>query len=65
GSSSGTVPLFRDPQNAQTDTSELHRITVEIHRNIPVKGSVTELQRDILNPEDVIIKRRDGKLLIL
>ncbi|KYQ54056.1 hypothetical protein ALC60_10703 [Trachymyrmex zeteki] len=64
GSPSGTVPLFRGPQNAQIDTSELRRIKVDIHRNIPVKGPVTELERDILNPEDVIVKRREGKLLI-
>ncbi|KYN33074.1 hypothetical protein ALC56_12708, partial [Trachymyrmex septentrionalis] len=64
GSTSGTVPLFRGPQNAQIDTSELRRIKVDIHRNIPVKGPVTELERDILNPEDVIVKRREGKLLI-
>ncbi|XP_018406044.1 PREDICTED: U1 small nuclear ribonucleoprotein 70 kDa-like [Cyphomyrmex costatus] len=61
GSSSGTIPLFRGPQNAQIDTSELRRIKVDIHRNIPAKGPVTELQRDILNPEDVIVKRRDGE----
>jgi len=42
---------------------ELHRIKVNIHRNIPVKGPVTELQRDIVNPEDVIVKRREGKIL--
>ncbi|KYN39725.1 hypothetical protein ALC56_05885 [Trachymyrmex septentrionalis] len=61
GSTSGTVPLFRGPQNAQIDTSELRRIKVDIHRNIPVKGPVTELERDILNPEDVIVKRREGE----
>ncbi|XP_018351287.1 PREDICTED: serine/threonine-protein kinase fray2, partial [Trachymyrmex septentrionalis] len=60
GSTSGTVPLFRGPQNAQIDTSELRRIKVDIHRNIPVKGPVTELERDILNPEDVIVKRREA-----
>ncbi|XP_018378485.1 PREDICTED: serine/threonine-protein kinase fray2-like isoform X3 [Trachymyrmex cornetzi] len=61
GSTSRTVPLFRGPQNAQIDTSELRRIKVDIHRNIPVKGPVTELERDILNPEDVIVKRREGE----
>lgn len=44
---------------------ELRRIKVDIHRNIPVKGLVTtELQREILNPEDVIVKRREGKMLL-
>jgi len=42
---------------------ELRRIKVDIHRNISVKGPVTELQRDIVNPEDVIVKRREGKML--
>ncbi|KAL6264393.1 hypothetical protein P5V15_004502 [Pogonomyrmex californicus] len=61
GHTSGTVPLFRGPQNAQINTTELRRIKVDIHRNIPVKGPVPELQRDILNPEDVIVKRREGE----
>jgi len=56
--------LFRGPQNAQINTMELRRIKVDIHRNIPVKGPVTELQRDIVNPEDVIVKRREGKMLL-
>ncbi|XP_077265958.1 uncharacterized protein LOC143899503 [Temnothorax americanus] len=58
---SGTVPLFRGPQNAQINTRELRRIKVDIHRNIPVQGPVPELERDILNPEDVIVKRRKGE----
>lgn len=56
--------MFRGPQNAQINSMELHRIKVDIHRNIPVKGPVAELQRDILNPEDVIVKRREGKMLL-
>ncbi|XP_024879340.1 uncharacterized protein LOC112459468 [Temnothorax curvispinosus] len=60
---SGTVPLFRGPQNAQINTMELRRIKVDIHRNIPIQGPVPELKRDILNPEDVIVKRREGKIL--
>ncbi|XP_018045753.1 PREDICTED: zinc finger CCCH domain-containing protein 13-like isoform X1 [Atta colombica] len=60
-STNGIVPLFRGPQNAQIDTSELRRIKVDIHRNIPAKGPVTELERAILNPEDVIVKRREGE----
>jgi len=55
--------LFRGPQNAQINTMELRRIKVDIHRNIPVRGPFTELQRDIVNPEDVIVKRREGKIL--
>ncbi|KAL0126620.1 hypothetical protein PUN28_005169 [Cardiocondyla obscurior] len=63
-STSGTVPQFTGPQNAEIDIAELRRIKVDIHRNIPAKEPVvTELQRDILNPDDVIIKRRAGKIL--
>lgn len=44
---------------------ELRRIKVDIHRNISAKGPVTsDLERDILNPEDVIVKRREGKMLL-
>jgi len=55
--------LFRGPENAQINTMELRRIKVKIYRNISVKESVAELQRDIVEPEDVIIKRRAGKIL--
>ncbi|EFN76632.1 hypothetical protein EAI_07167 [Harpegnathos saltator] len=62
-SASGAVPLFKGPEGTQISTAELRRIKVDIRRNIPAKGQVTELQRDILNPEDVILKRREGKTL--
>lgn len=62
GSKSGTVPLFKGPEGTQFSTTELRRIKVDIHRNIPAKEPVTELQRDIINPEDVILKRREGKI---
>ncbi|XP_067211021.1 uncharacterized protein [Linepithema humile] len=59
GSSSGAVPLFKDAQGIQISTTELRRIKVDIRRNIPAKGSISELERDILNPEDVVVKRRE------
>lgn len=57
------VPLFRGPENAHINVMELCQIKVDIHRNIPIKGPITELERDILNPEDVIVKRREGKII--
>lgn len=60
---SGKTPLFKGHEGPQISTSELRRIKVDIHRNIPVQGKVNELQRDIINPEDVTIIRRRGKLL--
>ncbi|XP_026823655.1 uncharacterized protein DDB_G0283697 isoform X2 [Ooceraea biroi] len=63
GSTSGTVPLFKGPEGplVKITTTELRRIKVDIRRNIPEKGPITELKRDILDPEDVIVKRRDDE----
>ncbi|XP_029159685.1 uncharacterized protein LOC114931712 isoform X1 [Nylanderia fulva] len=62
GSTSGSLPLFKGPEGIQISTTELCRIKVDIHRNILTKGPiVTELQRSILNAEDVVLKRRDGE----
>ncbi|XP_035730640.1 female-specific protein transformer-like isoform X1 [Vespa mandarinia] len=58
--SCGTTSLFKGPEGIQISEKELHCIKVDIHRNIPVKGQISELQRDIINPEDVIIIRRSG-----
>ncbi|XP_014483787.1 PREDICTED: RNA-binding protein 25-like [Dinoponera quadriceps] len=61
GSASGAVPLFKGPEGAQFNIKDLRQIEVNIRRNILVKGPVTELQRDILDPEDVILERREGE----
>lgn len=63
GSTSGTVPLFKGPEGIQISTTELRRIKVDIRRNIPTKGPIPELQRSILNAEEVVLKRREGKIL--
>ncbi|XP_043684415.1 female-specific protein transformer-like [Vespula pensylvanica] len=57
----GSTSLFKGPEGTQISEKELHCIKVDIHRNIPVKGQISELQRDIINPEDVIIIRRSGE----
>ncbi|KAM0733428.1 hypothetical protein ACS0PU_012977 [Formica fusca] len=61
GSTSGTVPLFKGPEGIQISTTELRRIKVDIRRNIPTKGPIPELQRSILNAEEVVLKRREGE----
>ncbi|XP_072743505.1 feminizer isoform X2 [Anoplolepis gracilipes] len=61
GSASGAGPLFKGPEGIQISTTELRRIKVDIHRNIPIKGPISELQRSILDPEDVVLKRREGE----
>lgn len=56
--------MFKGPESTPISTMELRRIKVDIRRNIPAQASVTELHRDIVAPEDVIVKRRDGKIYI-
>ncbi|XP_043254371.1 serine/threonine-protein kinase fray2-like [Colletes gigas] len=60
-SSEGTTPLFKGPEGTKISITELRKIKVNIHRNIPGKSSPSELQRDIINPEDVVLKRRAGE----
>lgn len=61
--SDGTTPLFKGPEGTQVSAAELRRIKVDIHRNVPGKATTDDLQRDIINPEDVLVKRREGKML--
>ncbi|XP_078045403.1 feminizer [Augochlora pura] len=60
-SADGKVPLFKGPEGTKISAVELRRIKVDIHRNIPGKSTGSELLRDIINPEDVIVKRRAGE----
>lgn len=63
--SSTKKSIFKNPGGTQIDSSELRKIKVDIHRNIPVNGAATiKLERDIINPEDVVVKRRDGFSLL-
>lgn len=57
--------MFKGPEGTPINSTELRRIKVDIRRNIPIKGPIPEIKRDIRNPDDVIISRRDGKLLHL
>ncbi|XP_025267637.1 uncharacterized protein DDB_G0284459 isoform X2 [Camponotus floridanus] len=61
GSTSGTIPLFKGFEGIQINTKDLRRIKVIISRNIPVNDPIPDLQRNIINAEDVILKRREGE----
>ncbi|XP_020299176.1 U1 small nuclear ribonucleoprotein 70 kDa-like [Pseudomyrmex gracilis] len=54
-------PWFNGPKDQPINRKELRRIKVDIRRNIPVKGPIPEIKRDILNPDDVVISRRNGE----
>ncbi|XP_033228864.1 peptidyl-prolyl cis-trans isomerase G-like [Belonocnema kinseyi] len=58
-SAGGNIPLFAGPEELKFNKTELRSIKVDIHRNIP-EGMATycELQRDIINLEEVKLKRR-------
>nr|QEK21877.1 feminizer male variant [Frieseomelitta varia] len=58
--SDGTTPLFKGPEGTQVSIVELRSIKVDIHRNVPGKATTDELQRAIVNPEDVQVMRREG-----
>nr|ABW36155.1 complementary sex determiner [Apis dorsata] len=62
--SSHGISLFRRPEGTQINATELRKIKIDIHRVLPGKPTTTttdELKRDIINPEDVMLKRRTGE----
>ncbi|XP_076680306.1 uncharacterized protein LOC143375259 isoform X2 [Andrena cerasifolii] len=59
--SSDTTPLFKGPEGTKISSTELRKIKVDIHRNIPGRAATHELKRDVLNKEDVVLKRRAGE----
>nr|ABV58868.1 complementary sex determiner [Apis cerana] len=61
--SSDDTSLFRGPEGTQISATELRKIKVDIHRVLPGKPTTTtdEVKRDIINPEDVMVKRRTGE----
>nr|ABW36153.1 complementary sex determiner [Apis dorsata] len=61
--SSNGISLFRG-SGTQINATELRKIKVDIHRVLPGKpttATTDELKRDIINPEDVMLKRRTGE----
>nr|CAD7427304.1 unnamed protein product [Timema monikensis] len=52
----GERPVFRGPEGSGFDISELKKISVDIRRNLP--GSSVTVERNIINPEDVVLVRR-------
>lgn len=61
-SSSTNDRLFKGPEGTNIDIEELRRIKVDIHRNLTTTETSHELQREILDAEDVKLKRRQGNL---
>ncbi|XP_076686820.1 uncharacterized protein LOC143378757 [Andrena cerasifolii] len=59
--SSGTTPLFKRSEGTKINSTELRKIKVDIHRNIPGRVATSKLKRDIPNKEDVVVKRRAGE----
>nr|ABV56222.1 complementary sex determiner [Apis mellifera] len=53
----------KGPEGIQINATELQKIKLEIHRDLPGKSTTTtvEVKRDIINPEDVILIRRTGE----
>ncbi|PSN34486.1 hypothetical protein C0J52_07558 [Blattella germanica] len=51
-------PVFRGPEGSGFDLTDLKKITMVIRRNPPVE--MVPIERNILNPEDVVLKRRPG-----
>nr|CAD7195526.1 unnamed protein product [Timema douglasi] len=54
----GERPVFRGPEGSGFDINELKKISVDIRRNLP--GSSVTVERNIINPEDVVLVRRPG-----
>lgn len=62
----GNKPLFNGPKEApKVDQNELRQVVVNIHRKIPAPATETsEIRRDIVNHEEITLKRRDGNLVL-
>nr|ABW36158.1 complementary sex determiner [Apis dorsata] len=65
---SNTSKIFilseKGSEGTQINATELRKIKVDIHRVLPGKpttATTDELKRDIINPEDVMLKRRTGE----
>ena len=64
-STDGRTPIFKGSSGMKMISSlELRSIKVDIHRNISgATDAKSELQREIVNPEEVILKRREGNVI--
>ncbi|XP_015186455.1 PREDICTED: uncharacterized protein DDB_G0283697-like isoform X5 [Polistes dominula] len=52
---------FRGPEGVKISKEELRTITVNIHRKLSVENPSFEINRDILVPEEIVIRRRSGE----
>ncbi|XP_063973125.1 uncharacterized protein LOC135160480 [Diachasmimorpha longicaudata] len=59
--SSNNTPLFKGSEGNKIAVSELKKITVNVHRNLPNAEGSSGLLRNITNPDEIIIKRRAGE----
>ncbi|XP_015593828.1 female-specific protein transformer isoform X2 [Cephus cinctus] len=54
--------LFQGPEGTCISALQLKCIKVNIQRSLPsTEVTIKQLQRDIVNPEDIILKRREGE----
>ncbi|XP_043487986.1 female-specific protein transformer-like isoform X2 [Polistes fuscatus] len=59
--SGGSTTIFQGPEGIKISEKELHCIKVNVHRNLSVETPSSELNRDIIKPEEVVIIRRSGE----
>ncbi|CAD6227657.1 GSCOCT00001338001.2-RD-CDS [Cotesia congregata] len=55
-----SAPVFKGPEISPIPLADLKKIKIDIHRQIPTTVPQPEkLERDILNPEDIVVARKD------
>ncbi|THK33056.1 U4/U6.U5 small nuclear ribonucleoprotein 27 kDa protein isoform X1 [Diachasma alloeum] len=59
--SSSNTPLFKGMEGSKISVSELKKIKVNIQRDISKAEETSELLRDITSPDEIVLKRREGK----
>ncbi|KAF7997602.1 hypothetical protein HCN44_006173 [Aphidius gifuensis] len=60
---SSSTKLFKGPEGTKISIDELKKIKIEIgkQKKIGSTNKTADIERDIINPEDVIVRRRDGE----
>ncbi|XP_066595355.1 luc7-like protein 3 [Prorops nasuta] len=56
-----TISVFKGPEGSKIDYAKLSEIKVDIHRKVPNPRYTEDIVRDIVKPEDIIIKRRNDE----
>ena len=61
-----STPLFKGGSGVKISATDLRSIKINIHRNIPgTTVAHSEPQRDIINSEELTLKRREGNAIFL